>query len=192
LIRESIVTTRYADGGTHIAPMGIHEREEGYLVLPFKPSATLDNLLREGFLVINFTDDVRVIAGCLTGRRDWALCPADRVPGRRLEGALSHMELAVERYRPDPRRPGLFCRPVHLATHGPFMGFNRGQWAVVEAAILVSRLHMLPLEQVEEEMAFLKVALEKTAGEREREAWGWLEERVAAFKAQPADGGGAR
>jgi hypothetical protein len=171
--------------------MGVHEREGGYLVLPFRPSATLANLVREGFVVINFTDDVRVIAGCLTGRRQWPLVPADRVPVQRLDGALSHMELVVERYYPDEQRPGLFCRPVRLTTHRPFMGFNRGQWAVVEAAILVSRLHMLPLERVEGEMASLKVALDKTAGEREREAWEWLEAKVAAFKGETVEGGGA-
>ncbi|MFA9461178.1 DUF447 domain-containing protein [Thiohalorhabdus methylotrophus] len=189
MIRESILTTRLADGGTHIAPMGVHEREGGFLVLPFQPSATLDNLLREGFLVINFTDDVRVIAGCLTGRRDWPLTRADRVPVQRLESTLSHMELAVERYYPDEQRPGLFCRPVHVANHQPFMGFNRAQWSVVEAAILISRLHMLPMERVDSEMQFLKVALEKTAGEREWEAWGWLEEKVAAFKAENLEQG---
>lgn len=167
--------------------MGLHERSGGYLVLPFRPSTTLDNLLREGFAVVNFIDDVRVIAGCLTGRRDWPLLAADRVPAARLENALSHMELVVERYHPDPQRPGLSCRTVRLASHRPFLGFNRGQWAVVEAAILVSRLHMLPLERVESELGFLKVALEKTGGEQELEAWAWLEERVATFKAQPKE-----
>jgi len=184
LIRESVITTRSADGRTHIAPMGMHEREGGYLVLPFRPSTTLDNLLREGFAVLNFTDDVRVIAGCLTGRRDWPLCPADRVPGDRLAGALTHVELGVERYWEDPQRPGLFCRPLHRGMHHPFQGFNRAQWAVVEAAILVSRLQLLTLERVEQEMAFLQVALDKTAGEREREAWGWLAEKVDAFRAE--------
>lgn len=162
--------------------MGLHEREGGFLILPFRPSVTLDNLVREGFAVANFTDDVRVFAGCLTGRRQWPLQAADRIPVRRLEHPLAHVELVVERYYPEPERPGLFCRAVHQITHRPFQGFNRGQWAVLEAAILVSRLHLLPLEQVEGEMAYLRGALEKTAGDREREAWGWLEDRVAAFR----------
>jgi len=32
---------------------------------------------------------------------------------------------------------------VHRASHAPFVGFNRAQAAVIEAAILVSRLRML-------------------------------------------------
>ena len=56
------------------------------------------------------------------------------------------------------------------------------EWAaVIEAAILVSRLHMLPRDKIEREMAYLQIAVSKTAGPREQEAWGWLTERVAAF-----------
>ena len=39
---------------------------------------------------------------------------------------------------------------VHAASHAPFQGFNRAQAAVIEAAILASRLHMLPREKIEE------------------------------------------
>ena len=63
--------------------------------------------------------------------------------------------------------------------HAAFRGFNRAQAAVVEAAILVSRLHMLPAEKIDREMDYLRIAVEKTAGPHEREAWRWLVERVA-------------
>lgn len=52
---------------------------------------------------------------------------------------------------------------------------------MLEAAILVSRLHRLPAEKVQLEMEYLRIAVDKTAGEREREAWGWLEARIAEF-----------
>ena len=51
---------------------------------------------------------------------------------------------------------------------------------MLEGAILVSRLHMLPAEKVEGELRYLKIAIDKTAGEAEREAWGWLMAAVAA------------
>ena len=63
-------------------------------------------------------------------------------------------------------------------THAPFTGFNRAKAAVLELAILVSRLGMLPREKIEAEIAYLTIAIEKTAGEEEREAWGWLMQRV--------------
>jgi hypothetical protein len=135
-----------------------------------------------GHAVINHTDDVRVFAGCLTGHRAWPLFPAERVPGRVLAGALSHQELVVDRVEEDPVRPRFVCRVVHEAGHAPFRGFNRAQGAVIEAAILVSRLHLLPWEKIERELAYLEIAVSKTAGPREAEAWAWLMERIATFR----------
>jgi hypothetical protein len=51
---------------------------------------------------------------------------------------------------------------------------------VVEAAILVSRLAMLPRAKVESEIAYLQIAVGKTSGPAELEAWGWLMEAVQA------------
>src|SRR5215471_3787587 len=56
----------------------------------------------------------------------------------------------------------------------PFRGFNRAQAAVIEAAILVSRLRLLPRERIEREMAYLQSAITKTASTAEEEAWHWL------------------
>lgn len=180
LIREIILTTRRPDGGTHIAPMGVRERGDRILIAPFKPSGTLDNLLREGSAVLNLTDDVRVYAGCLTGRRDWPLAPTEMLDEMRLRDALGHEELVVDRVEADDLRPRLYCRVVHAASHGMFRGFNRAQAAVLELAILASRLDRLPPEKVRQEMEYLRIALDKTAGAREREAWEWLEQKVAA------------
>jgi hypothetical protein len=54
------------------------------------------------------------------------------------------------------------------------MGFNRAQYSVLEAAILVSRLGMLPQEKIDAELDYLKIGLEKTASPKELEAWSWL------------------
>jgi len=70
---------------------------------------------------------------------------------------------------------------MRRATHAPFEGFNRAKAAVLEAAILVSRLSMLPREKVEQEIAYLEVAVRKTAGPAEEEAWQWLMEKIGAF-----------
>jgi hypothetical protein len=155
--------------------------------MPFRPSITLENLLATGSAVMNYCDDVRIFAGCLTGRRDWPLLPAERVVAPRLAGALAHAELEVARYEDDDVRPRFHCRVIHEATHAPFRGFNRAQFAVLEAAILVSRLGMLPRDKIESELAYLSIGLEKTAGPAEREAWGWLMDRVEAYRATPAD-----
>lgn len=182
MIRESIVTTVSPDGGVHIAPMGVIWREGAPVLAPFRPSRTLDNLRAQPSAVISHTDDVRVFAGCLTGRRDWPVRPAEKVRGAFLADALAHQELEVVAFEDDPVRPRFRCRVVHEATHAPFRGFNRAQAAVIEAAILVSRLEMLPADKIDREIAYLASAVEKTAGEREREAWAWLTERIDSFR----------
>jgi uncharacterized protein len=180
MIRETIVTTAGADGSVHMAPLGLIAEGDGWIIAPFHPSKTLDNLRAVPFAVANYTDDVRIFAGCLTGRHQWPTVASDEAPVRRLAGALAHAELAVERVTENPQRPRFHCRVLRIAAHAPFLGFNRAQAAVIEAAILVSRLDMLPREKVEQEIAYLEIAISKTAGGAEREAWGWLMERVAA------------
>ena len=68
---------------------------------------------------------------------------------------------------------------LESGTHGAFMGFNRAQAAVIELAVLVSRLHMLPIEKINQEMQYLQIAIDKTAGERELQAWQWLVDRIS-------------
>lgn len=181
LIRECIVTTMNAEGAVHIAPLGLIEDGKGWVIGPFRPSATLDNLRTTPFAVANFTDDVLVFAGCLTGNKNWPTRPAEKVPGAILDGALSHLELAVDSVEEDELRPRFHCRIVHEGNHAPFKGFNRAQAAVIETAILASRLKMLPREKVETELAYQRIAIEKTAGPRELEAWGLLNEKIENF-----------
>jgi len=180
LIRETIVITADRQGGIHIAPLGLIAEGNGWIIAPFRPSTTLDNLMAVPFATASHTDDVRVFAGCLTGRRDWPTVVSDEVPVPRLAGALSHTELAVVETTDDLERPRLRCRVLRTATHAPFQGFNRAQAAVLEAAILVSRLHMLPRDKIEREMGYLQSAVEKTAGPRELEAWSWLADTARA------------
>jgi hypothetical protein len=178
LIRESIVTTVNAEGRVHIAPLGLIADGDGWIIAPFRPSTTLDNLRAVPFAVANHTDDVRVFAGCLTGRRDWPTTASDAVPVPRLAAALAHVELAVHRVSEDTERPRFHCGIIRQVSHAPFAGFNRAQAAVIEAAILASRLHFLPREKVQRELAVLETVVGKTAGPAEQEAWDWLMQRV--------------
>lgn len=174
MIQEVLVTTQNAKGVTHIAPMGIHVLKDELIILPFRPSTTLNNILESQTAVINYCDDVRIFAGCLTGKRDWPLSKTEKVKGHYLSSALAHRELGLQRIEDNETRPKLYCKTIHTVNHAPFLGFNRAQFAVLEAAILVSRLKMLPIEKIESEIEYLSIGLNKTAGEKELEAWGWL------------------
>ena len=188
-IRETIITTADRNGKVHIAPIGIISEKDGWVIAPFRPSVTLDNLTEVPFAVANYTDDARVFAGCLTGRRDWPTVPVDGYPVPRLATALAHSVLQVESIADDGVRPRHFCRVVGEKTHAPFTGLNRAKAAVLELAILVSRLGLLPRDKVEAEIGYLSIAIEKTAGPDEKEAWGWLMQRVSDhFAAEDSSG----
>ena len=174
MIRETVLTTIDGRGIVHIGPIGLIADGDEWIVAPFSPSHTLDNLRETPFAVANFSDDVRIFAGCVTGRVDWPMVASDQIPVKRLAGALAHAELAVDRVTDDNERPHFHCRVVHQAMHAPFQGFNRAQAAVIEAAILVSRLDRLSMEKITSEISYLEIAVAKTGGPSERLAWQWL------------------
>ncbi len=167
--------------------MGVHETDRGLMLAPFKPSATLNNLLRAGTASINYPDDVRIFAGCLTGRRDWETLPTHVIDGVRLDNCLAHTEIKVHTHEDDEQRPKFYCDIAHEQMHQAFHGYNRAQFAVIELAILASRLHMLPLSKIDSEIEYLRIGFDKTAGERELEAWGWLMEKVTQFKTEQTE-----
>lgn len=183
-IFETVVTSVSAEGRVHVAPMGVRYQQQRVVLMPFKPSTTLDNIVATGHAVLNLLTDTRVFAGCVTGRRAWPTLPAEKIAGARLACALAHVELRLEERLDEPQRPVLRMARVHEVSHAPFMGLNRAQAAVVEGAVLVSRLHMLAAEKIDSEMAYLQIAIDKTAGPGEREAWDWLREAVAAQRAR--------
>ncbi|MDB2705236.1 DUF447 family protein [Pseudomonadota bacterium] len=177
-IHEVIVTTLSNIGEPHFAPMGVSEVNAHFVIQPFKPSTTYENLKRHPQCVINYIDDVRVFAGLLTGRREWSSLPCNTIGGYYLENALGHTELEIVELEDSGQRARFEGRIVSEHSHAPFRGFNRAQSAVIDAAVLVSRLGMLPEEKLQQEIAYLYIAIEKTAGDRELEAWSWLMEKI--------------
>ena len=88
IIREAVVTTIDAAGEVHIAPFGLIEEGSYWVIAPFRPSKTLDNLLEVPNAVVNYSDDMRIYAGCLTGRRHWPAMPIPNFPVPRLTAAF--------------------------------------------------------------------------------------------------------
>ncbi|OGV78163.1 MAG: tetrahydromethanopterin synthesis protein [Methylotenera sp. RIFCSPLOWO2_02_FULL_45_14] len=183
MIYETIISSIDAEGNVHVTPFGIRMQQGLVVISPFKPSSTLDNILATEHAVLNLTDDVRNFAGALTGREVGELVPTEKIAGFRLSDVLVHKELKLVKVQDDAVRPQLFLEVVHEEQHEPFQGFNRAQAAVIELAVLVSRLKRLPMEKINQEIAYLSIAIEKTAGSRELEAWGWLMEAVTNHQA---------
>ena len=178
LIHECVVTTLSPDGRPHIAPLGLIEEGKHWIAAPFRPSTTLFNLEHGRKFTASFTDDPRVFAGLVTGVRSFPLTDIEGWPAPRSSGGLAHAELEIERAEEDETRPRFFCRLRHTESHRPFLGMNRARSAVLEAAILATRLGRLPREKIESEIAYLTIAIDKTAGVAEREAWEIVMEKI--------------
>ena len=183
MIFETIITTQDLADTPHVTPFGVRYEGDLLVISPYKPSTTLDNILATKYAVMNMTDDVRVFAASLTNRKVGELVEANKIKGFRLINCLAHVELELIEVRDDATRPQLIMQKMAEFNHKPFTGFNRAQAAVIELAVLVSRLHLLPKDKIMSEIEYLKIAIDKTAGEREIQAWAWLTEAIENFYA---------
>lgn len=187
MIFETIITTQDAAGTPHVTPFGVSyedaKEDIRVVISPYKPSTTLDNILTTKNAVMNMTDDVRVFAAAVTNRKIDNFVKANKINGFRLVDSLAHMELTLIEVRDDAIRPQLIMKKIAEFNHKPYAGFNRAQAAVIELAVLVSRLHLLPKDKIMNELQYLKIAIDKTAGERELQAWSWLTEAIDHFYA---------
>ena len=74
-----------------------------------------------------------------------------RIKGFYLEKTLSYLEVRVDKHNEDKVRPKFDCKIVNENMLKPFRGFNRAQASIIEAAILISRLKILPLKKIKKE-----------------------------------------
>lgn len=187
MILEGIVTTCDAAGRMHLAAMGPHvdDREcyaaaiERLTLRPFGTSQTAANLVAVPEGVFHLVDDVLIFAHSVTKTAFMPSCrPAREVRGWMLDDACLAYEFRIETTDASSARIRHEARVVATHTGRPFVGFNRARHAVVEASILVTRLHLLGEAEVRRQMALLAPLVEKTGGIREREAWALIERRV--------------
>jgi hypothetical protein len=178
VIIETIITTVDGGGRVNVAPMGVEWGEETIVVKPFLETTTFRNLTSVGEAVINLTDDALLFARAAIGNPEAAAVPAAVVRGVVLDVACSWRELRVRSVDDTPPRSRIVTDVVHRGLRREFLGFNRARHAVLEAAILATRVHLIPPAQIDEELARLQVIVDKTAGPREQEAMALLTDYV--------------
>jgi hypothetical protein len=186
MILEGIVTTISAAGAINNAPMGPQvDPAEGanlrrFVLRPFRTAQTYANLKAHGEGVLHVTDDVLLLARAAIGQLDPLppLAPATKVRGWILTGACRAYEFRVTACDEREQRVRFEAEVVHTLRLRDFFGLNRALHAVVEAAILATRLTLLPLEEIETEYRKLAILVEKTGGPRQREAFTLLQRYV--------------
>lgn len=178
MILETIVTTRDTGGAINFAPMGVEWGDEIIVLKPFLETSTFRNVSASRQAVVNLTDDAMLFAQGAISSPQFPWQPASVVQGAVLQAACSWRELEVLTIDATPPRSRIEARVVHRGVSREFLGFNRARHAVLEAAILATRTHLLPADQIRDEFAKLQVIVEKTAGPREREAMALLTDYV--------------
>lgn len=181
MILEGIVTSLSASGEVNVAPMGprVDASMRRLLLRPFPTSQTYRNLKAHGEGVFHVTDDVLLLARAALGPIELPpLLPARLVRGFVLRDACRSYEFRVCSIDEREERVRIEADVVHAERLRDFFGFNRAKHAVVEAAILATRTHFLPLAEIQDEYRRLAVIVDKTGGEQEREAFEFLRQHV--------------
>ncbi|HEX5963184.1 MAG TPA: DUF447 domain-containing protein [Gemmatimonadales bacterium] len=178
MILETIVTTMDQSGAINFAPMGVEWGDQTIVLKPFLQTTTFRNLSATGTAVVNITDDAMLFAQGAISSPQFPWTAATIVKGAVLDAACSWRELEVVEIDATPPRSRIEARVVHRGVKREFMGFNRAKNAVLEAAILATRTHLLPAEQIRDDFARLQIIVDKTAGPREREAMALLTQYV--------------
>jgi hypothetical protein len=187
MIIESIITTLDSQGAVNFAPMGVEWGEEIIVVKPFLETTTFRNIQATGAAVVNLTDDVLLFAQAAISNPQYPAGPATVVRGAVLDAACSWRELEVRSIDATPPRSRIETRVVHHGQRREFLGFNRARNAVLEAAILSTRLHLIPRAEIEAELAKLQIIVNKTAGPREFEAMELLTDFIRTSRVHPPD-----
>lgn len=182
MILEGLVTTLDPDGSPHLAPMG--PRVEGdfsrFTLRPFPTSNTYKNLVAHPEGVLHVTDDALLLAKAAIGTVDVfpPIHPAERVRGVVLADSCRHYEFIVRSMDASTERVTIEAEVVHAGRTRDFFGFNRAKHAVVEAAILATRLDIVPHAEVAAEFRKLRVIVGKTGGPDEFMAMDLLEAKL--------------
>ncbi len=187
MILEGLVTTLDPDGSPHLAPMGPRVEDDftHFVLRPFPTSQTYQNLLRERQGVLHVTDDALLMAKSAIGEvlPLPVMRPADRVKGFIIAASCRHHEFIVRTVDDSGERVTIEAEIVSTGRTRDFFGFNRAKHAVIEAAILTTRLHLLLLSEVAAEFRKFRVIVDKTGGKAEQEAMDLLELKLREAEA---------
>ncbi len=182
MIVEGIVTSIDSTGSLNVAPMGpiIAGDFDSLLLRPFQPSTTFNNLSKTRCGVFHVVDQIDVIAKAAIGRLETNpdVVRASVIDGYVLKDCCRWFEFIVDYVDASEARSRMPSTIVHRGERRPFFGFNRARHAVLEAAILATRLHLLSREDVLSALIPMRSAVEKTGGPQELSAFAMLDEFI--------------
>ena len=177
MIVEGLLSTQRDDGAAHVAPMGpvVSEDFTRWTLRPFQTSTTFKLLRSNPVGIFHIVDDVLPVVQAALGQPLSLEFLPHAAGGQILTSACRWFRLEITDWDLSSIRSEAHAT-VHSSGHlRDFWGWNRAKHAVLEATILATRVHLLEQGEVEASLAKLEVAVTKTAGKRELDAWKLLQ-----------------
>ncbi|MEM9827043.1 MAG: DUF447 domain-containing protein [Planctomycetota bacterium] len=203
MIIETLAITSDASGTPNLAPLGpvfpdrcfeLGAAPEHLTLRPYEGSTTLANLRQRPVAVLHFSTDADLFARTAIGKispQELAQLTCPWEDGlMRLKNCERVFRVEVSEIRSDgPRFEASGTVTSHQCIDPP-TGFCRGFAAVIEAAVMATRLQFLDAQFVDDEMRRLGIIVEKTAGDRSRSAFERLKRFVRQRQASDPSGSG--
>ena len=179
MIFETIISSINNKNVVNFSPFGIRKIKKNIYISPYIPSQTLNNLLETGCAVVNYLNDASLFVDCVVGNKaNIKKQKSKKIKGFFLNNCLSYDEVRVVNFKEDEVRPTFECEVVNTVFNKPFLGINRATNAIIEACILATRTNILKKTKIKTELNYLKIAVEKTSGKKELEAWGAIHKYI--------------
>ncbi|WP_197994370.1 DUF447 domain-containing protein [Gimesia maris] len=188
MILEGMVTSQNESGELNIAPMGpqVDQGMTQFILRPFQTSRTFSNLKETRSGVFHVVDDVLLLAKTAIGTLQEIpeTFPAEKISGRVLASACRWYEFQIESIDESEARTVMQAKVIHHGRIRDYFGLNRAKHAVLEAAILATRTHLIEQGDLLAQYQTLAEIVRKTAGPDEETAFRLLEEFISKAYAE--------
>ena len=171
MIIETIVSTMDNDEKVNFSPFGIKKNKNQIYISPYIPSKTLLNLESTKCAVVNYTDDTSFFVNCIIGNKKFKKKKCKNFPGFFLEYCFGYEQVKVKRIIKDKLRPTFVCEIDKSFQIKGYLGHNSAKASIIEACILASRVHLLDKKKILNELSYLSISVDKTAGTLEKKSW---------------------
>lgn len=194
MILESIVTSVDSEGRVNIAPMGpiidwdlttTDPVNQAICLRPFQSSRTYRNLRETGLAVVHVTDNAELFAKAAVDAiepmdvSDWVQ-PLESTQWWTLRDCHRWFAVRIESIDDSQPRTEVKAQIERSEVVRPFFGFNRGKHAVIEAAILATRTHLMEETEITRQLDQLQPLVDKTGGPIETAAFDFLRRTIDA------------
>jgi hypothetical protein len=171
MIVETIFSTLDQNGKPNFAPMGLVWGDKFVIVRPYRDTQTCRNLFSGRYGVANVCDDILAYVQCALYDAILPHFPAQAGSGVIFSNACFWREVEAVSFGGTTERAEVRCQVIAEGQKRQFLGFRRASNAVIEAAIVATRLNIYNHGTLTEKMAQYEDIVKKTGDDADRQAF---------------------